>query len=157
MKKKVSAMLVALAALLPLGLQAQEAEGVLLTQSSGLLVGYAFSVQPRITFSTTDLVMEAQGVTVSYPLSGLKLTFGQLPTAISDMQQADVQFHITSTEVTAMGLKAGAPLNLYTTGGILVGRTKAAADGTAFLSLQGMKQGVYIINSGKTTYKISKQ
>lgn len=154
-KKSLPILMLALSMLAPMAAQAED--GVLIQQQSGECVGYAFSSNPKISFTSTELIMEAGDVKVSYALEGLKIKFGTLPSAIQNIDGADVKFRLTGSQIVATGLAKGQPLTVSTLNGMQVGKTKAATDGQATLSLQGLKQGVYIIHTGKTTYKFTKK
>ena len=155
MKKKSLPILLALGLLCPSAARAEQ--GVLLEQQSGQSVGYAFSSNPKITFTATDLVIEATDVKVSYALEGLKVKFGDATSAIRDIDAANVKFRLSGSQVSATGLAKGQTVTVHSAGGQLLGTAKASANGEAILSLQHLKPGLYIIHSGKTTYKFTKK
>lgn len=112
--------------------------GVVLHQTDGTAITYAFSEEPKVTYCGDTLVMSAAGVIVEYPLVSLKkLTFKEAqPSSI------DTPIVITSTN---------GPCQIYTIGGQLL---RTIAEGSQ-ITTSGLPTGIYIIRNNNTSYKIN--
>lgn len=158
MKKRLTAVLMALCALLPT--QAEEGQGILLTTQGGETIGVRFASQPKLKVTATELVLESAVLNASYPLSGLRLTLGhvkEIETAVEDLKAADVRFNLSAQQVQVEGLQAGTLVQVFSINGTKVASTQADAQGRATLDLGAQRQGIYVINAGKTTLKITKK
>ena len=155
MKKMFRMMLLAACCLFSASAMAKNENAVVLKLASGEIVSFSFDECTKITFSATDIVITTGETSVNYPMEGLKITFGQLPTstAIQETQTAKTQFSIAGANVNATGLNAGQVVNVFSINGTKVATVKADAEGNAIVSLPS--KGAYIVNTGKITYKIA--
>lgn len=154
MKKMFKIMLVAVLSAFSLTVSAEN-EGVILTQSDGSTIGFAFEQEPKMTFTATDVVIKAGETEVSYALEGLKITFGDTSTtAVQSVEKADVKFGFGKTGLKATGLKAGEVVSVYGLNGACVATAKVSADGQVSVNLP--QKGVYVVKAGKVSYKFSK-
>lgn len=154
MKKMFKIILVAVMSAFSLTASAEN-EGVILTQSDGSTVGFAFGQEPKMTFTATDVVIKAGETEVSYALEGLKITFGDTSaTAVQSVEKADVRFLCGKTGFQATGLEAGEVISVYGLNGTCVATARVGADGKVSVNLP--QKGVYVVKAGKVSYKFSK-
>ena len=112
--------------------------GVVLHQVDGTIITYAFSKEPKVTYSGDTLVMSSAGIVVEYPLVTLKkLTFTE-----AQPSSVDTPLIITPTN---------GPCEIYTIGGQL---TRTIPEGSQ-ITTSGLPSGIYIIRNNKTSYKIN--
>ncbi len=117
---------------------ANAGNGVVLHQTDGTTITYAFSEEPKVTYGGDTLVMSAVGVVVEYPLVTLKkLTFKEAQTSSID----------TPLAITF----ANGPCQIYTIGGQLI---RTVTEGSQ-ITTSGLPTGIYIIRNNKTSYKIN--
>ena len=111
--------------------------GVVLHQVDGTNIAYAFSKEPKVTYSGDTLVMSVAGVVVEYPLVTLKkLTFTE-----AQPSSFDTPLIITPTN---------GPCQIYTMGGQLI---RTVPDGS-HITTSGLPTGIFIIRNNKISYKI---
>lgn len=112
-------------------------------QKDGVVVRYAFSDKPMVTYTDTGIHLVTTKVEVDYPMANLeKWTFEE--------GDAPVSVETITTSGTADDIR------IYTTSGVLV-KTISQSEGTASFSTADLPAGIYIIKNGKTTYKITKK
>lgn len=154
MKKMFKIMLVAVMAASSLTASADN-EGIILTQKDGQTVGFAFAQEPKMSFTATDVVIQAGDQSVGYAMDGLKITFGDVSaTAVKSIEKADVKFAFSKTGMQAAGLQAGETVSVYTLNGTRVATAKVGADGKVSVNLP--QKGVYVVKAGRVSYKFSK-
>ena len=114
-------------------------------QTSGGTVEFAFSDKPVVTYDTDGYLVISEGPTwVMYPLSGIqKFTFGE----VTDQ----------TTRIVAPADAKPQPTHIYNVGGVLMRTLQPSADGSTPASLEGLPAGTYIIKNGTTSYKIIKR
>lgn len=111
--------------------------GVVLHQTDGTTITYAFSEEPKVTYSGDTLVMSAAGVIVEYPLGTLKkLTF-------KEAQPSSIEAPLIITPVNGS-------CQIYTIGGQLIRTIPESSQ----ITTSTLPAGIYIIRNNKTSYKI---
>ena len=149
--KRILCCIIALIGLLP----STATQYLVLTQQDGTVSRFALTEAPVITFSAGSLVVTCGSQTLTTSMAGLKTSFEEDAT---DIQQA--QSDPTARPVFAFGqasfegLKADAPITVYTLDGKVIGSTKADADGRASIDLTGMGRGVLIVRTPTQSFKI---
>ncbi len=134
-------------------------QALVLTLQSGETISWLLEKQPKVSFSASELLMEADGTTVSYPLEDVKgYAFTMISTGIASPtvgQQGTVS--VTQREVRFSGMQPGTVASLYSTDGRKLQSVSIDSDGTAVISLAALPTGTYIINYGVSTCKILKK
>ena len=133
MKKKTIIMALGLL-LLPVAGMAQT---LVLTQRDGTVNRFALSDEPVITYSGSDVVVKCGDSELSVQPGGA---------------EAKMNFAGMSVE----GLRAGDRVAVYTIDGKAVSSSRANADGSAALKLDGPRGSVYIVRTPNKTFKIKK-
>ena len=127
--------------------------------TDGKQVGYAMEDHPKATFVASNkyLYLSTDLETVLYQVSKLqKFTFSDDPTAVESVATTTTQTAKAERgTITFAGYAEGTPLYVYTEGGALVQQAKAAADGTAQMTLAGRPAGIYIVKGGSVNFKIT--
>lgn len=111
--------------------------------------------KPVVSFTETDVKMVCGETELLYPLaSHLKMTIEEvdLPTAVDDAMSDS--FTITASELVARGCES---LSLYTLDGKTLATAKADAEGVAVISISQLGRGVYIVQTDRKVFKITKK
>lgn len=125
-----------------LGFTANAQNTLNIHQKDGTVVRYAFSEKPVVTYTDIGIHLVSKIEEIDYPMENLQMwTFEDNPSQPTGIFQ---------TEGTKDDIR------IYTTAGILV-RTIPQNAGNAIFSTADLPAGVYIINNGKTSYKITKR
>ena len=112
--------------------------GIVLHQTNGTTVSYAFQDEPKVTYSGEMLVMTAAGVVVEYPIATLqKLTF-------TEAQQTSIGAPLVITP--SKGTQ-----QIFSVSGQLI---RTFPEGSQ-ITTTGLPTGTYIIRSNNITYKIN--
>ena len=129
-------------------------------QKDGQEFSFGFEDKPVITYTDTDLVLKTANTDVQYPLASLsKFTFTDLATS-ADAVRDDIQnptFDMDDYEISITGSKAGINVSVISSDGKTIGTYKTGQDGGVKISIADLPQGLYIINSGKLTFKVLKK
>jgi hypothetical protein len=106
------------------------------------VVSFAFTTNPKMTFPEGEiLTVTSDSMTVEFPYSEVeRITFDDIPTAVPS---------ITVREDISQ-------VRIYDLSGKLI-RQVASDRGTATLDLSPLPPGIYVVNDGKRTYKVSKR
>lgn len=110
-------------------------------KKDGIVVSYAFSEKPVVTFTGTDIHIVTTMVEVDYPFADMEMfTFSDGANAIDIVKTQGP----TST------------VSIYDINGTLLKVVKQNG-GTVSFSTSELPQGKYIIKNGSSTYKIIKK
>lgn len=110
-------------------------------QKDGIVVSYAFSEKPVVTFTGTYIHIVTIKVEVDYPFADMEMF-----TFYDEANGVDV--------VKARG--SNCTVSIYDINGTLLKVIKQD-EGTASFSTSDLPQGKYIIKNGSSTYKIIKK
>jgi hypothetical protein len=117
------------------------------------MVAVALADNPIITYANDQLVITTAEKQVEVPvadITGYSFTESE-PTAIKNIK---VDREHKQGMVAFDHLKEGVSVMLYNAKGEQVRTTTAQADGTAVIDMHGLAKGVYIIRTGKVSFKI---
>lgn len=139
--------------------QYASAQKLIIWLSNGQQAIYALDKKPKTTFVGTDLVLETQSTSISYPLSQvLKYSYDLTPTSVEELKtdKATVLSR-KGDNIVIDGLNYGDVVNMYSVEGKLLSTVKASHDKRMVISLTGYPTGVYIFKFNGANYKITKQ
>ncbi len=134
-------------------------QALVLTLKNGETVAWFLETQPKVSFSASELLLEAESTTVTYPLEEVgNYTFAMRTTGIHSIEKGTQgTVSVTQSEVRFAGMQAGTVASVYSADGRRLQTVSIASDGTAVISLAALSAGTYIINYGVSTCKILKQ
>lgn len=163
--KKLLLTTMALLALLPSALRAQEVEQqltvpFLVIELDSTTVSIALDQQPVITAAAGQFRVVSQQDEISAALSEVKdyhfeartVTTGIREVSVDTPNSAEPTLAFRNAEVS--GLRAGSRVEVFAANGTRVASATATADGKAQLSLRNLPQGVYILKAGNKSLKI---
>lgn len=116
-----------------------------------------FDKNPKITYTETEMVLTAEDMNVSYPLSDLlEMHFGVAgeEDAIKALEKQAGKILFTTQGIQLSGMEKNCPVQLYTIDGKLLKKAKIDAKGEANINLPGKSGKTYILKVGKRTMKI---
>lgn len=127
-------------------------------QKDGMVFHYSFTEKPVVTYSGSELVISASGLTVQYPLHTLrKMTFvTEVPEGIDDVLMPDTEFHFSEESADVRGEEPGSPVFVYDVRGALCAEGVIDLQGKAYIPLHQLPSGVYIVKTKSTSFKIKK-
>ena len=80
------------------------------------------------------------------------------PTAVEEVKAvAEPSFRLAPGEILISGAEPGSEVQVYALGGSQALSARVGQDGSAHLSTTGLKAGVYIVKTNKSTFKIVKK
>ncbi len=143
---------------LPASAADEEKQALVLTLKNGETVSWFLEKRPKVSYSVSELLMEANGTTVTYPFEEVdRCTFAMLATGIASPINKQGTVSVTQNELRFYGMKPGTVASVYSADGRKLQSVSIASDGTAVISLANLSAGTYIINYGVSTCKILKQ
>ncbi len=122
--------------------------------SNGASQDITLSTVQKITFTDTHVVVHTSNGEVTFPLTEMeKMSFTATPTAIDvlPLQTENLQFLQGQLVTNGKGI-----LRIYNANGVLMQIARISQD-KAVLNLDNLSSGMYIVNLGSQTIKISKQ
>ena len=117
-----------------------DGSALLITFTDGTTASYVLSEKPRVTFGQGTLLITSATVSRFTFVDAAELGIGPLT-------EGSMAFEYDGTTVRM----AGAPIEVFTTGGTLLVR------GTGSVSLSGQPSGIYVVRSGRHTVKVVKK
>lgn len=138
----------------------QEKTNLVLWTKNGLVVAFALSKKPKITFTETDLQITGEDFDVTYPLDKMvRYTYETEDdaTAIKDIQTEEVSFKLTGESLLFPILKANSTVSVYSLDGMLIFKKTVSQDGEYAFPLSNLNTGVYLVSVNGLTYKIVKK
>lgn len=127
--------------------------------NSGETFSYPLSERPKVTQTTSSLVLTTTQTEVEYPkddvwkftlCTGMEGGVGSITCDNIGMVQRDNVVHLTNC-------RAGSEVRIYSISGTLFSSQVAAEDGTLEIGLGNLNSGVYIISTESIAYKIIKR
>lgn len=110
------------------------------SQKNGGVVRYSFDETPVATYVGDYMHVATSKSSIDYPLSNLeKITFS-----------ISTHFYELSTE------GVNSDIDIYSVDGVHVKKAKAVC-GNSSVDISDLPKGVYVVKTGKITYKISKK
>lgn len=125
----------------------------------GTKVAYALAEKPKVTFTTTDLVITSNGIEVNYSLKNTaRFTYGSNEQSrIWNLQTDEQVFRLEGESLLFPALKANSTVSIYSLNGSLVFKKAIHQDGEYAFPLSSLNAGVYMVNANGLTYKIVKK
>ncbi len=121
--------------------------------SNGASQDITLSTVQKITFTDTHVVVHTSNGEVTFPLTEMeKMSFTATPTAIDvlPLQTENLQFLQGQLVTNGKGI-----LRIYNANGVLMQIARISQD-KAVLNLDNLSSGMYIVNLGSQTIRISK-
>lgn len=125
----------------------------------GTKVAYALVEKPKISFTTTDLIVTSNDVKVSYALENLeRFTYEKnTVTGITDLGTDKTVFKFDGEALLFPSLKAFSTVSIYSTNGEQILEKTVTQDGEYSFSISNLHTGVYMVKVNGLTYKIVKK
>ncbi len=117
----------------------------------------AMSSSPVITFSGTDMKVQASGAEYVIAIADVA-QYGvseNTPVAVAPLGGATARPVIANGRAIFSGLKAGAAVTVYSLDGKTLLQTKATADGVATIDVRKLGQGVFVLKSPSASFKVT--
>lgn len=172
MKQNLLASIFAGAAMLlcpPVGAMANDADSdsqltyyLRMVNVDGTEVIVPFSEKPVITHYNNALVLISDEIDMEYPdgtLEFFDITTERMPDSVSSLQKetSAASGLITDNSIVFTGGTPGAMLTVVSVDGTLIASAHLDKEGRAVIPFAPQKGDIYVINSGKTTFKIIKK
>lgn len=129
-------------------------------QVSGSIITYAFEDKPVIRYSGEELVINTKSISVQYPLAYLrKLTLEgdwNMVTAIDEIPLPDTEFSFSDEGAKVRGEKPGTPFYVFDLKGSKVYQGVIDAEGRASIPLHTLPQGIYVVKTQSTSFKVKR-
>ena len=128
---------------------------------NGQRIDLLLSEKPNVQFNEGSLKFVTSGTAIEYNASDVKeFTLEAIsPTGINNFSADDKDCVITQSgnTLSVSGAEPYAKFYLYTAGSMLVSTYVANGNGTLSMSLDQLGQGVYILKTASTTFKVMKR
>lgn len=120
---------------------------------------YMLSRKPEVTFVGNTLRIVSWDVDVTYNLLDvLRFTYEtKSVTGVTELREDPATIGYEDGQLVISGIKAGAPVGIYSLDGKLVKQLTAERSGSFRISLTSLPQGMYIVKADNITYKIMKR
>ena len=138
--------------------------------TGGHVDGYAFADRPEVRISGQLFNVTAAGRTVAYPAASIDrftiddhymaqgvATSMDAPRENMPVADDSPRLHLTPGTVNLSGLRPGSIVRVSDVSGRLAITTTADADGSLSFSTEPLRPGVYVVSTGKATFKILKK
>lgn len=122
----------------------------------GTQVSYILSQQPRISFTSTDIIVTSNDVEISYErLKIAKFTYEILDfqEGITNLLSGQKSFEIVDNTIIFSHLQANSVVNIYSIDGSLILHNEISSSGEYMFPLKNISEGVYLVNVNSLTYK----
>ena len=136
---------------------------VAIFQSNGQVATYLFTETPRVTYKGDCLLMTASTGTVQYSLRNIQRIALVDASNITGIDQAvqsggthGVVFHFLFGRITISNAAPSEKVSVYDINGKCLVEQAADAQGRCTLSTHALLKGIYVVQIGKTSYKIVK-
>lgn len=162
MKKKtiLTLCLAILTSALPLGtMAAQKVPMLLILTKDNVQHQFALPEKPQVSFEGTDLVIHTEKTDAKFAISDvIRFTYEKIdPTGIDTPAASETGVNYDDGILVISQLEAGADVSIFSLDGRLVEQLQARHTGTYRLSLSSLPNGIYLVKTGTTTYKITKR
>ena len=120
---------------------------------------YMLARKPEVTFEGNDLRIVSWDADVTYNLADiLRFTYEtKSVTGVTELREDPATIGYEDGQLVISGIKAGAPVGIYSLDGKLVKQLTAERSGSFRISLTSLPQGMYIVKADNITYKIMKR
>ena len=126
---------------------------------NGTKVAYALAEKPKVTFTTTDLVVTSNGLEVNYTLSEMaRFTYeSDALTAITNLNNGKTSMSLYGESLLFPALTEGSTVAIYDMGGKTILSKSITTTGEYSFPLSNLNAGVYMVSVNGLTYKIVKR
>ena len=163
-KSKTKARLLIATLLLAVGTSVwAQNNAVAIFQTNGQVATYLFTETPRVTYKGDCLLMSSGSGTVQYSLRNIQSVALVDASNITGIDQAvqsggthGVVFHFIFGRITISNAAPSEKVSVYDINGKCLVEQTADAQGRCTLSTHALLKGVYVVQIGKTSYKIVK-
>ena len=117
---------------------------------------FALTEKPVVSFTETDLVINARNMEVCYPLENMnKLSYDYDETLdIVDIQTNNRTMNLRGNTLVFSSLPENSRVVVSTSDGAVVLMKTITLPGSYSLSTDSLRPGIYLINANNITYKI---
>lgn len=134
-------------------------KGVWVEQVDGTKQGFLFAEQPKITYSSAELVMTTSQLTATFPIADIKRLYfdDDVVNAIESAEtDGGVQpvVRVTHAGIELSGFALGTKAQVYDMTGKMLKQLSINQNGRQTVSISDLPQGTYIIKIDKITLKI---
>lgn len=143
-----------------INLHAEIVEAVFVWSKDGTKIGYVLQSTPKMTFSSTDLIITSDNLEIKYPLDKLpRFTFEKTENASVSEIFSDVQnlFKITNHSIEFTNLSENIVVKIYSLDGMILVNESVREGGSHSISLDSLNCGLYVVSVNGITYKIVKK
>lgn len=132
-----------------------DVKALMVQKTDGTKLYYSLPSKPVITFADGLCKIESADVSASYPMSEVDFaTFVDVPAGVGEVESGVVIDLSDPLSVRISGLKPAGAVRLFNLSGVMLRETVADGSGCAAVSLESLPQGVYVIFTNETTFKI---
>ncbi len=134
---------------------------LVLWMNDGSKVSFSFDEYPKVTHANGEVVMTTESGTFSYSDSAVwKFTVSQQAsedTSVENISSSQPSWHKAGDVISFASAAPGSHVRLYSLSGMLLESNTIGTDGMLSVSLSAYEQGIYVIKTEKTTFKIVKR
>ena len=122
-------------------------------------VEFLLSERPKVTFGNDDLLIDTRESSISFPVAkGIRFTFEDRDPQGSVEEtyaRPSEQFRFTDVGIECYGLEPGTQTRLFDMQGRMLLCLSADSEGHTLIPSDNLSRGIYVINTGKTSFKVS--
>lgn len=141
--------------------EAEENYYLQIVETDGGELTIPFSERPEISYRDNALVLVSETMDIEYPdgtLDYFTITTTPAESGVILHEQTErAVFRISGDAVYISNAKPGREITVASTNGIILAIGKADANGEAILSVPSQRGGIYLVNTGSSTFKYIKK
>lgn len=134
---------------------------LVLWMNDGSKVLFSFDDYPKVTHTNGEVVMTTENGSFAYSDSAVwKFTVSQQAnedTSVGNITSSQSSWHKAGDVIRFTSAAPGSQVSLYALSGMLLDSYIIGSDGTLSISLSALEQGIYVIKTKETTFKIAKK
>ena len=135
-----------------------QAQQLVIWLKSGEKIVYNLEENPKTSFSSTDVIISTNTITVNYPSEQvLKYTYDMSSTSVDKIEKNELVVSKNGNTIIFENLQQGGSIQIYSLDGTLLSSTKITDGKSTTVSLESYPSGIYLIKVNDSTYKILKQ
>ena len=125
----------------------------------GSRIAYALNEAPRISFTETNLVVDARDATINFRLDEMaRITYETNgDSAIRSFESGDVPFIFDGDMLLFHGLHAGSKVSIHSLDGALMLSRTIKVSGEYSFPVSHLNAGAYLVTVNGITYKVLKK
>ncbi len=140
-----------------LNVYSEEKTQLTIHSKDGTKVSYILRQQPKISFSTKEIIVKSNDVDIIYEREEIaKFTYEivNVQTGIINLSTDEKAFEIIDNAIMFPQLKSNSVVNIYSISGNLIFHKEITEGGEYMFPLTSCVNGVYLVNVNGLTYKI---